>query len=467
MSISAGCGLFLLGNYGVAGDFDDDLEESLFFAVMMVGMVALSGTAAWKMLIIRAEINRDQKAADASVKEYKGSGTGVTRTLADDNPVTELSLIWVGLGVTVTTIETVLVITQVSTCDPIYETLACGLLSIVVLLYIVSFFAQPRRKDPRAMWQLRAHFFSFSWVGEISYVIGEISGENKAAALIHIGRLLLQTGLFHYGLKLRASIGRLPDKDLSEFLTDTLFKGGFSVFASMLFVLFRSMKCTIENDSITCSTNTFCATSVSLYLLVYWFLKLVHGSIKEEWRKDLSLSAEKIARLQISWRRTAHGIMLVVMVGCGAFVFTFIGAKEPDKKLVRVICYSGSVAGIACLISEIVTVTKERERKKMQSQLKQPIQTSKDVFVEGCSWMFVGASFFLTALYTILYIINAINLQDWTWKLGGMILPLLGTCMVISTFLRPKDDGAGIIVLHAQFIIFAIGGPIFGCIGAL
>ena len=97
-------------------------------------------------------------------------------------------------------------------------------------------------------------------------------------------------------ISILASIGRLPDKDLSKFLTDTPFKGGFCVFASVIFVLYRSMKCMIENDPITYNTNTLCATCTSLYLIIYWFLKLVHGLIKEEWRKDISLSLEKTQR---------------------------------------------------------------------------------------------------------------------------------------------------------------------------
>ena len=52
---------------------------------------------------------------------------------------------------------------------------------------------------------------------------------------------------FPTSLKVRASITRLSNKDLSEFLIETLFKGGFKVLASVLFILFRSFKCMVEN----------------------------------------------------------------------------------------------------------------------------------------------------------------------------------------------------------------------------
>ena len=37
LGIAGGCGLFLLGNYGVQGDFSNDAEEWIFLSVMFIG----------------------------------------------------------------------------------------------------------------------------------------------------------------------------------------------------------------------------------------------------------------------------------------------------------------------------------------------------------------------------------------------------------------------------------------------
>ena len=42
-----------------------------------------------------------------------------------------------------------------------------------------------------------------------------------------------------------------------------------------------------------------------------------------------------------------------------------------------------------------------------------------------------------------------------------IILPTIGMLQVISIFLRPKDDGLGLMVLHLQFLVFGIIGEIF------
>ena len=54
------------------------------------------------------------------------------------------------------------------------------------------------------------------------------------------------TVLFHFGLQLRAAIGRLPDEDLERFLIDVVLKGGLETLFSILFLLFRTTKCAFE-----------------------------------------------------------------------------------------------------------------------------------------------------------------------------------------------------------------------------
>ena len=172
---------------------------------------------------------------------------------------------------------------------------------------------------------------------------------------------------FQVGYVLNVKLERL-DKDLNEFLINTLFKGGLKASASV-FVLLRSAKRMIEICLEHCSIITRCATFISVLLLLRCLLKLVHWSIRHEWRKDMSVRQEKIAKIKKGKKRAALGVSLAVMAGYGVFFFALMGAKEPDEDLVFVVGATESVAGIACVISEIITVTKEKEGKRTQSQL--------------------------------------------------------------------------------------------------
>ena len=83
-------------------------------------------------------------------------------------------------------------------------------------------------------------------------------------------------------------------------------------------------------------------------LIITWCLKLVQGSIKSELQKELSISMEKVARMKISWRQAAEGLLLAVMTGCGAFLFALMSTNEPGGGLVTALGLTGAVAGGAC-----------------------------------------------------------------------------------------------------------------------
>ena len=167
---------------------------------------------------------------------------------------------------------------------------------------------------------------------------------------------------------------------------------------------------------------------------------------------------EKIALLNISWKRAIEDIMLFAMAGCGAFLFALMSATEPDEILVLTVGYTGIVACVTTIIFEIYTVTRVRERRKTMSTrgLQQPVPVSTE-FVDGCSYWFVALGFLLASSFTPLMVLYAITLEDWYSNIALMILPIVVTFGVISMMLRPKDEGLGIIALHSQFTIFSFG----------
>ena len=192
---------------------------------------------------------------------------------------------------------------------------------------------------------------------------------------------------------------------------------------------------------------------------------------------------EKIAKMQISWRRAAEGIMLAVMAGCGIFLFALMSAEKSSSKMIFEVGFIGGIAGILSLISEIITVTKEQNRRMTLNQGQSALQRqSPEVPLDGCSWWFAAACFIITSSHTVLMVIYAITLKDWPWKVRHLGLAVLSTCMVFAVFLRPRDEEAGIKILHLHFFIFAIGseaavvvgdfrggegGNVGGCLGIL
>ena len=463
MSITATSCLFLLGNYGVAGNFDNDADEWFFIMCTIAGFFSLIIIAVWQAIVIYREIKRDQE--QAGVPSCEGE--------SDTTIVTGLSSWWIILGVVATTTHVILSFATVLSENNAYEAAMYAILPTVITLFILSLFAQPRRCSRKDIVLQYIHFGWFNWVSSSILAIRAstfVSGTQIAFTILGISVVL--TGLFFCALKIRAAIGRLPDEDLSDFLTEILFKGGFKMLCSVLFVLFRCLKCEIEfgvgqEGRTHCMNNSYSALFVSIYLVLFWLLRIVQGSIKKEWRKDLSLSTKKIAKMQMSVRRAAEGAMLIVMIGCGAFLFALINAKEPDKGVISLVGLIGGLAGGACVISEIITVTMEQKKRSTVSHTESSIQRhlSPEAPIDRCSWCFVTASFFITISYTALQFTFVITQEDWTWKTGDMILPLVGNFLFLGSVLRPKDQGAGLKVLHIQIFTYVFLGISLASVG--
>ena len=288
LAIAASCALFLLGNYGVRGDFQDNREEWIFFAVMMTGGASLLLTTVWKALVIRSEIKHDKEAKAYSTQSSQNT-TDVNESdrtnsceVADESEdrITELSRVWVCLGVVATSILSAMSILLASTSNSLYKTSTIALIPLSMALYAISFFAQPRRKHEKTIWLLRLHFASFAWVTGISFIIYELGEGQRDWALIHLFLIIFEAACFHYALKLRASIGRLSDRELHEILVESLFKGGFETLATVLFIQFRALKCVLEAEFTKCTINNDCATFISIFLLFRWGLNMVYGSVQ-------------------------------------------------------------------------------------------------------------------------------------------------------------------------------------------
>ncbi|GMH98487.1 hypothetical protein TrVE_jg9990 [Triparma verrucosa] len=353
LAIAAGCALWPLGNYGAEGDFgnnaDGKVEMYAAFIVPSIGGFCLLLTAVWKAVVIRGQIRRE---AEETGRLHQG------QFISENSALVEDSSFWFCIGVLTTNYESSIIIATAVTMDESYKTLAIVSLPIAILMYLGSLFCQPRRKSPKDMWKLRLHFMSFSFIAEMAWAVHGSRQGDFGYVILHFALLAAQTLLFHFGLKLRAAVGRLPDKDLEAFLVDTLFKGGLKTLFSILFLAFRTTKCVFEKGSAECSKTSICSTTISVYLLGWWVTKIVQGSVRSEW-KDLKFSIEKIARMRdISLRRGLAGFLTLVAGICAIFLFSMLSADDMDDTTIAVVGLTGGAAVLGVVVSEIYSSLK-------------------------------------------------------------------------------------------------------------
>ena len=87
--------------------------------------------------------------------------------------------------------------------------------------------------------------------------------------------------------------------------------------------------------------------------------------------------------------------------------------------------------------------------------------------MESCSWWYVAACFVASTSYAVLFTIFAITLAGWTWRINSLVFPIALTYVILGTFLRPKDEGAGLKILHLQFFFVAIISAVAGAVGTI
>lgn len=141
-----------------------------------------------------------------------------------------------------------------------------------------------------------------------------------------------------------------------------------------------------------CYETSFCSTIISAYVLGWLLTTLVHGSVRSEWSNILNLSIEKIAKMRmIGWRRTAQGLLILVAVLCGTFLFSIISADSIPKST-YVVGATGSVAICGIFLSEVYTSLNAQHRLTEQSESGQldDGEIENEEPVEECSWYFVS-----------------------------------------------------------------------------
>ncbi|GMH77073.1 hypothetical protein TrLO_g9487, partial [Triparma laevis f. longispina] len=363
--MAIGCALFMLGNYGTEGDIHNDEERILLFTVMFTGLGCLLVTAVWKVIVIRGELWRGELS-------YERRHIEAISSTSEEFVLTEASSFWICVAVLLTTLESNFYVASAITLDDRLFTIASMAFPIVALAFVASFFCQPRRHSPKDMLVLRLHGTSFFYVSLGANVVRDYRNKQLPWAVAYFALTVLLTIFFHFGFKLRANIGRLPDKDLETFLVNTLGKGLLKTSFSVLFLLFRTTKCAFEKGfdvrekggTAKCFDTSWCALCIAIYLICWFVMNLVGSSVRSEWRNDLNLSIEKIAQMShISLRRGLAGLLTLVTGVCAIFLFSLMSAKEMDEMIIRVIGISGIGASFGVLTSEIYSSLKAQSRR--------------------------------------------------------------------------------------------------------
>ncbi|GMI14762.1 hypothetical protein TrLO_g4328 [Triparma laevis f. longispina] len=455
--ISAGCGMFLLGNYGAKGDFKSEAEQQGALTVATIGSGCLTLVGLWKFFVIRSEMRRDEG----------GKGAGDGEEEKEEVPLTEAHSFWFYTGAIGTLLQSGLgVLGNIDIDSDFHQALATLVLPFVALGFCASVFCQPRRCSEGYMRKLKVVFFSFCVFSEIAWGVRESRRGQALEVASHLLRIAAQLFLFSAALKLRATVGKLNDEDTETFLVDVIFKGGIQTLFSVLFLTFRTTKCIFEKGGLEqCKTTAACTTFISLYLMMWWGVKAVQGSIEKKWRHNFILSIEKIATMEgISFRRKLQGFMTLLSCICGIFLFSMVTAEDISmdqfSTAVTIVGFTGVFTSFVSFANEIysrlklISIQKGRRGSvKIVEEGKIPVK----VTVTECASIFIQASVVFTTLYVGFLVCYAVTLEKKYWLIAYLVLPFTTISYILGFFMKPQRvDNKYRYFLKAHFLSFVL-----------
>ncbi|GMH61193.1 hypothetical protein TrST_g12761 [Triparma strigata] len=143
--------------------------------------------------------------------------------------------------------------------------------------------------------------------------------------------------------------------------------------------------------------------------------------------------------------------------------------EETSEELVETVGVVGFLCATVCVISEVYSVSKAQSQKLSESANGNRAPESapnEERPVSEIDGGHVVISILLTSSYTVLNMSYAVLMQDWTWIIAFMLMPLASTSMVMSFMMKPKRTDAKyktFLLLHfLSFTVLSELGTIVG-----
>ena len=152
-----------------------------------------------------------------------------------DKYLTEASSVWFNVGLVLTMIQPLVTIMGAFTLDNNLFSLAVFVSPFTTLAYTANVFSQPRRRGFREMWRIRLQGLLFAGISELALVVWALRTDDLRFLISSLLGFFVLVIPLHALLKLRTSIGRLPDKNVEEFIVKSIFTDSFQVILSFYF----------------------------------------------------------------------------------------------------------------------------------------------------------------------------------------------------------------------------------------
>ncbi|GMH66321.1 hypothetical protein TrLO_g3243 [Triparma laevis f. longispina] len=475
-------GVQLLAFFGTEGKLKSTgIETQYLLLVTIFGVVSSSVGTLSKLWIVFKETNQPENTLPNQTLNKQPEVTCIT----------EVHGFWVFLGVLSTfgcSVLSVLTytgdffITQKWVLD--WEGYFGGIntvtLPFVGVGMIVGVLAKPKRTNHTTPLKIWVALFVLGNQGA-NIVLGYGRGGTSLSFIYSICELLMCYLPFIYVLfDIRKRLSLLEEHDLSDFLINSLSMAK-DIIAPMLFIFLRSNNCYIEegnNHNSMCRGTYDIGASISFYIVGFLVIRLIHNSIPRIWRADLSLTIEKIATLDMTFRQLLHGVAAGLTGLCGLYLFAMMNTgvridEHEDSALQTQLAITagvGLVSMLSAIVSELLTTNKILKARNFR--LKRGTTSSfgyeKALVVEIHQFYF-WLVVVMILIYCGFYSVFTFTEGNYLFKvLGTLISPIVATGFLFTVYSQPKRTDANYMRrLYLIFFGFLVYTEILGAVGMI
>ena len=276
-----------------------------------------------------------------------------------------------------TSIYTVAYIIYGVTLEIKYWTMANLVLTLVGLAFVMALAFKPKRTDVGYMRFLYFHFFAGPLAGEDGLSVGHFRLGLPIKGVFALFRIPLWYLLFLLGLKLRGSAAKLPPRELSDFLCQTVLAKGTVAMGTMLFFSFEAISCFISKNSLDseqCTNTSYAAKYLSVYVVVLTTLSIASKSVPKSVQRETAWELSAIASLKgLKWWQQIQGGLAIITAISSLYLLSFLGVEGDENSMVLKVGAMGwgSIC-IATIINMIMLIQNRNSHQRNSASTELP-----------------------------------------------------------------------------------------------
>lgn len=158
---------------------------------------------------------------------------------------------------------------------------------------------------------------------------------------------LFWLALLKFGKKLRSRIARLPDEDLSNFLTNDVFFGGMIIgLGQLTFLMFASIQCNGNADDWSkCNRTLYSQAGLSGMVTLLTIIKLTSGVVPKRILKKHIIPLKKVFAMDSSAAEFVQFFSIMVACACALWPLGNYGAEGDFVNKLRTVHWLRRDAG--------------------------------------------------------------------------------------------------------------------------